>query len=75
VKGTAYNYDSSCFASELLPDTKIVNGGTAQGNVPYQLPHLTMDPDISWQYTGPDKYNIVWINLEPPPPNITQTGN
>ncbi len=74
VKGTAYLYDSSCYVSDLLPDTNLVNGGTAAGNVPYQLPHLTLDPDITWQYAGPGNYNIEWINLEPPPPNTTQTG-
>ncbi len=74
VKGGIYNYDSSCYANDLLPDTKIGNGGISQGNVPFNLPDLTMDPDITWQYSGPGKYSIEWVNVELTPPVTSQTG-
>ena len=73
VKGSSFSYDSSCYANDLLPDTKIAKGGTTQGNVPFNLPNLTMDPDITWQYTGPGKYNIEWVNVELAPPTTSQT--
>ena len=72
VKGKTYNYDTSCPANHLLPDSKIGNGETIKGNVTFELPELTMDSDITWRYTGPGKYNIEWVNLEPPPPTATQ---
>jgi hypothetical protein len=75
VKGSTYNYDSSCYANNILTDAKIANGGTVQGNVTFKLPELTKDTDITWQYVGPGKYNIEWVNLEPRLPQVTQTTN
>jgi hypothetical protein len=75
VKGKTYNYDTTYPANDLLPDGKIGNGETIKGNVTFELPVLTIDSDITWQYTGPDKYNIEWVNLKPPPPTATQTGS
>jgi len=39
----------------------ITNGDSTRGNVTYTLPVLTEGTDITWQYTGPGKYNINWI--------------
>ena len=71
VKGKTYNYDTTYPANDLLPDGVIGNGETIKGNVTFELPVLTMDSDITWQYTGPNKYNIEWVNLKPPPPKAT----
>ena len=59
VNGVTYNYDSSCSANDLLPDTNIVNGDKATGNITYILPEPTLD--FTMQYNGPVKYNINWI--------------
>ena len=75
IKGKTYNFSSRYPANNLLPDSKIRNGETIKGDVTFELPELTMDPDITWQYTGPGKYNIEWVNLEPPPPTATQKGS
>ncbi len=61
VDGAAYDYDSECYATDLLPETKIANGGTAKGNVPYTLPVLTRNSSFTMNYTGPGNYDIRWI--------------
>lgn len=69
VNSIVYNYDSSCFANDILPDTKVANGGTATGNVTFALPEPV--GDITMQYTGPGHYNIEWINLQAHPPKAS----
>ena len=62
VKGVSYKYDSKRFANDLLPDTKIANAEKATGNMTFTLPDATFGSDITLKYTGPDEYNIIWIN-------------
>jgi hypothetical protein len=57
--GVKYNYDSTCYAQDILQDTKIANGETAKGNVTFTLPNPAFQ--FTMQYTGPGKYNINWI--------------
>lgn len=61
VEGTAYSYDSACYANDLLPDTKIVNGQTMAGNLTFKVPATAAASDITLQYSGPVKYDIDWI--------------
>jgi hypothetical protein len=61
VNGVAYKYDSTCYANDLLPDTKIADGGIAKGNVTFTLPAATLGSDIALQYTGPGTYEISWV--------------
>jgi hypothetical protein len=74
VNGKTYNYDPSRCVNDVLADIRIEDGGTVKGNVPFQLPNLTMDPDIVWQYTGSANYNIEWIDLDQLTPKVTETA-
>ena len=71
VDGTTYRYDPDRCVNDLLADAPIANGVVVTGSLPFQLPILTMDPDITWKYEGPYKYNIEWVNLDPPPAETT----
>ncbi len=62
VRGVPYKFDPQRYVNNLLPDTKIANAEKAAGNITFTLPDATFGSDITLKYTGPEEYNITWIN-------------